>query len=115
MIYEFKCRATGTVVMTKPAAEWILRVIGKEPGPTGIITVAQMPAAIAAIRIAVEEEKRAIRDARRESSGETAAGAQDMGQDEDTSAMVTHAQRAFPFVEMLEAAHKAERDITWGV
>jgi hypothetical protein len=115
MIYEFKCRATGTVVMTKPAAEWLLRVIGKEPGPTGIITVAQMPAAIDAIRTAVEEEKRAIREARQESSGAPPAGAGDLGQGEDASAVVTLAQRAWPFVEMLEAAHKAERDITWGV
>ena len=68
MIYEFKSRATGTVVMTKSAAEWILGVIGKTPGPTGIITVDQMPGAIEALRQAVEAEKRAIREARRESS-----------------------------------------------
>ena len=53
MIYEFKSRATGSVVMTKPVAEWILKIVGKTPGATGIVTVDQMPAAIAALRTTV--------------------------------------------------------------
>jgi hypothetical protein len=113
MIYEFKSRATGTVVMTKSSAEWILGVIGKQPGPTGIITVEQMPAAIDTLRQAVEAEKRAIREARRESAHRDAGG--DDRNDDSPSAVVTHAQRAWPFIEMLVAAHDAQRDITWGV
>ncbi|MFA7665261.1 MAG: DUF1840 domain-containing protein [Burkholderiaceae bacterium] len=114
MIYEFKSRVTGTVVMNKGAAEWVLSVIGKQPGPQGIVTVEQMPAAIDALRKAVEDEKREIRAARRESAhNEDEAGDED---DEDgPSAIVTHAQRAWPFIEMLVAAHKGGREITWGV
>ena len=116
MIYEFKSRATGTVVMTKSAAEWILGVIGKQPGPTGIVTVAQMPAAIEALRHAVEMEKQAVRDARRNSAHE-GPGEHNSRNDHDdnSSATVTHAQRAWPFIEMLGEAHKAGRDVTWGV
>ncbi|MFP5405292.1 MAG: DUF1840 domain-containing protein [Gammaproteobacteria bacterium] len=116
MIYEFKSRATGTVVMTKSAAEWILGVIGKQPGPTGIITIAQMPGAIEALRNAVEREKQAVREARRDSA-HGGAGGRDSSNDRegDSAAMVTHAQRAWPFIEMLTEAHKGGRDVTWGV
>jgi hypothetical protein len=114
MIYEFKCRATGTVVMTQAPAEWLLRAIGKQPGPTGVITIAQMPAAIAAIRTAVEEELREIEEARRDSARQAGQPADEKGEQTD-SAMVTHAQRAWPFVEMLEQAIRGQRDVTWGV
>lgn len=113
MIYEFKSRVTGTVVMNKGPAEWILGVIGKPVTPQGIITVEQMPAAIEALRKAIEEDKRAVREARRESAHrEEEEPAED---DEDSPVGVTHGQRAWPFVEMLVAAHKGGREITWGV
>ena len=105
MIYEFKSRATGSVIMTKPVAEWILKIVGKEPGATGIVTVEQMPAAIAALRKAIDEERAALRA--EESGGVAAAG--------EDAWLVSLAQRAFPFIEMLEAAHKAGKDVTWGV
>lgn len=110
MIYEFKSRATGSVIMTKPVAEWILKIVGKEPGATGIVTVEQMPAAIAALRKAIDEERATLAE---EASG-TAAGAPEESTGEDAYP-VSLAQRAFPFIEMLEAAHKAGKDVTWGV
>lgn len=101
MLYEFKCRATGSVVMMQPVAERLLAIIGKEPGGRGIITVAQMPAAIAALEAAVAEER--------------AQGAPEEDEDSGPQAEVTLAQRAWPLLDMLKAASKAERDITWGV
>ena len=114
MIYEFKSRATGTVAMTQQAAEWILGVIGKQPGPTGIITVAQIPEAVEALRKAIEEEKAEIREARRAAAGQE-RDEDEEDDDEDTAGAITLGQRAFPFIEMLLAAHKAQRDVTWGV
>ena len=35
--------------------------------------------------------------------------------EEDEAYPVSLAQRAFPFIEMLEAAHAAGKDVTWGV
>jgi hypothetical protein len=111
MIFEFKSRATGSVIMTRPVAEWILQIVGKTTGATGIITVEQMPGAIVALRKAIDEERQALR----------ARAAEDREPGEDASAddrdtyPVSLAQRAFPFIEMLEAAHKAGKDITWGV
>ena len=90
MIYEFKSRATGTVIMTKPVAEWILQIIGKAPGRTGIVTVDQMPGAVDALNRAIEQEKEELRAERRamEAAGQrpadgAAAAAEDDKADPD--------------------------------
>jgi hypothetical protein len=115
MIYEFKSRVTGTVVMNRDAAEWILGVIGKQPGPQGIITVEQMPAAIEALRKAVAQDQREIREARRQSAGQRQSDDEDDEDDDASHAVVSRSQRAWPFIEMLEAARQGGREITWGV
>mgnify|MGYP001285233144 FL=1 len=112
MIYEFKSRATGSVVMTKPVAEWILKIVGRTPGATGIVTVEQMPAAIAALRKAIDEERAALRAG---GAGGVAPAKPRAAAEEDEAYPVSLAQRAFPFIEMLEAAHAAGKDVTWGV
>jgi cyclopropane-fatty-acyl-phospholipid synthase len=122
MIYEFKSRATGTVIMTKPVAEWILQIIGKTPGRTGIITVDQMPGAVDALNRAIEQEKEELRAERRamEAVGQrptdAAAATDDDKADTDADPYpVSLAQRAFPFIDLLKEAHRAGKDITWGV
>ena len=101
MLYEFKCRATGSVVMTQPVAERLLMIIGKSPGPKGIITLAQMGPAIAALEQAVAAER-------------VPAASDDDEDTRDRPARVTLAQRAWPLIDMLKAAAGAQRDITWG-
>ncbi|MDO4232760.1 MAG: DUF1840 family protein, partial [Lautropia sp.] len=56
MLYEFRSAATGTVTMVNKTGRQILEIIGKSPDPTGIITVAQIPAAIAALEKAARAE-----------------------------------------------------------
>ncbi len=111
MLYEFKSRATGSVVMMGPVAERLLGIIGKTGGPTGIITVAQMAQAITDLRSAIDDERRARQQAVK------AAGAPDhsASDTEPASAGVSLEQRAVPLIDMLERALKAQRDITWGV
>jgi hypothetical protein len=106
MLYEFKSRATGNVVMTQKVAERLLAIIGKAPGPTGIILPEQMPAAIRALEDAIEQER--------------AQGGREESEDEDErdpnrTPAVSLAQRAWPLIDMLRAAAAAEREITWGV
>jgi hypothetical protein len=99
MIYEFKSRATGSLVMTSDVAEAILQIIGKQKGPQGVIVPDAMPAAIDALNTAIALQK--------------AAG--EKPEDEDGKPKVTLAQRALPFIEMLQRAHSAGKEITWGV
>jgi hypothetical protein len=105
MLYEFKSKAAGTVVMTGPVAERLLAIVGKEPGPTGIFTVAQMPAALAALQAAVDLEK---------AEGPPPAGTDDEPHPPDGPRAVSLAQRAWPLMELLRAAHKADQPVTWG-
>ena len=50
MLYKFKSPEAADVIMLKPSAEEILKIIGKSPGPTGIVTAAQAASAVAALK-----------------------------------------------------------------
>jgi hypothetical protein len=104
MLYEFKSKAAGTVTMTGPVAERLLAIVGKTPGPTGIFTVEQMDAAIAALEqaIALERTERGTDDG-------------DGPLDPDGRRAVTLAQRAWPLVDLLKTARAAGKVVTWGV
>jgi hypothetical protein len=125
MLYEFKSKATGTVVMTGPVAERMLAIIGKEPGARGIITVEQLGPAIEALQQAVAQERAegaagdqdtGRNDGRHgEYGGDWAAGAGGADDRDDPRRSVSLAQRAFPLIEMFTAARAADRDVTWGV
>jgi Domain of unknown function (DUF1840) len=112
MLFEFKSQATGSVVMTDPVGRKVLAVIGKDAVAQGIITVAQMPEAIARLKAAAASDKALTAEARR------AGGArQEEPADDDTRGgadTVGLSQRVVPLIDMLEAAHRAGKDITWG-
>jgi len=99
MIYKFKSRATGDLIMTQPVAERVLALIGKDRTPQGIIEVGQMPAAIGALEAAVAAEAPA-------SAGDDgAAGKADR---------VSLRQRVWPMVEMMKRALAEDQPVTWG-
>ena len=106
MLYEFKSKATGTVVMTGEVAERLLAIVGKAPGRTGIFTVEQMGPAIAALQAAVELEKAAQTPEAQEDQEEAAV---------DGPRAVSLAQRAWPLIDMLRTARTADKVVTWGV
>ena len=107
MIYKFKSKAAGDVIMMGPSGDDVLRVIGKAPGATGIIEVAAMPAAIAAIEQAVAADEAARAQAAKEAAAEgTKLGPRDG---------VTLRQRAWPLVEMMKRSIAEKADVVWGV
>ncbi len=107
MIYKFKSKAAGDVIMMGPSGDHVLQIIGKQPVPKGIIEPAAMPAAIAAIEKAVVDEEAARQQAEAEaaSQGKTLAPRE----------TVTLRQRAWPLVDMMKRAHAAGKEIVWGV
>jgi hypothetical protein len=107
MLYKFKSKAAGDVIMTGPVGDAILRLIGREPAPKGIFTPEQMPALVAALEAAVAAEER------RRAEAEAAARAE--GRELPPPDGVGLRQRAWPLVEMLRRAHAAGKDIVWGV
>ena len=107
MLYKFKSKAAGDLIMLEPNGRRVLEVIGKDPGPKGIIEPAQMPGAIAALEAAIAreeaEQQAAIREA--EDKGEVAPKFPD----------ISLRQRAVPFIDMLRRCEKAGKEIVWGV
>ena len=54
MIYKFKSKASGDIIMLGAHGDTVLRLLGREPSPTGIIEVVDMTAAIIALRRAAD-------------------------------------------------------------
>ncbi|MNV41009.1 hypothetical protein D3C71_1326300 [compost metagenome] len=81
--------------------------MGKTPGASGIVTAAQIPAAIAALESAVasEEAQQASAD----------AGGEDEASAEDRAEAVRLRQRVAPLIDMLKRSAAADVDVVWGV
>ncbi len=93
MLYEFRSRATGSVTMIGKAAKQVLKIIGKSPDATGIITVAQIPAAIAALEQAAEREQ---------PPADQPQDADDQNLQEDArERFVSLRQRVYPLIELI--------------
>ena len=108
MLYKFKSKAAADLIMTEPVGDRILRLIGREPSPQGILLAADMPAALDALQAAIEADE-AIRRAAAESDDE-AVQAEAAARDR-----ISLRQRAWPFVEMVKRAVAGRADIVWGV
>jgi hypothetical protein len=107
MLYKFKSKAAGDLIMLEPNGRRVLQLIGKDPGPTGIIEPAQMGPAIAALEAAI---------AREEAEEQAAiAEAKAKGEKPPKAEAVSLRQRAVPFIDMLRRAQKADAEIVWGV
>ena len=107
MLYKFKSKAAGDLIMTAPVGDRVMKLMGREPAAQGIFKPAQMPAAIAALERGIADEERARRDAESEAAAE--------GRTLPPPKEVSLRQRAWPLIEMLKRAHAADHDIVWGV
>jgi hypothetical protein len=107
MIYKFKSKATGDLIMTGPVGDRVLRVLGREPAPQGILECATLPGAMGAIERAIALDEAQREQAEREAEAEGRALPQREG--------VSLRQRAWPMREMMKRVHAAGEDIVWGV
>lgn len=107
MLYKFKSKAAGDLIMLEPNGRRVLEIIGKDAGPQGIILPEQMPAAISALEEAVDKE-----EAEHQALIEEAKG---KGEPPPRAEAVSLRQRAVPFLDMLRRCEKAGQEIVWGV
>ncbi|MDR1969147.1 MAG: DUF1840 domain-containing protein [Burkholderiaceae bacterium] len=105
MLYKFKSQAAADVIMLQPDAETLLKIIGKSPGAQGIVTVQQVPAAVAALRQAIAAQKQAA-------NAPAAQKKQARDEEEDD---VSLERRATPFIALLERSAAEGKDVVWGV
>jgi hypothetical protein len=110
MLYKFKSKAAGDVIMLGPNGDQLLRLLGREPAARGIFEVDTMPGAIAMLEAAVLADESRRRSGAGEPSGK--AGALDAGQGGDAIAL---RQRVWPLVDMLRRCHAAREVIVWGI
>jgi len=104
MIYKFKSKAAGDVIMLGPNGDQMLRLIGREPAAKGIIEVPHMAAAIAALRAAVQADEAPI-----ESDDDNG------DQDAPGRGAITLRQRLWPVIDLLERSLAAGEPVVWGV
>ncbi len=110
MLYKFKSKVTGDLIMLEPNGRQILQLIGKGDDASlvkGIVQPSEIPAAIAALERAIAEDEAAQQQRLQE--------AQAAGEALPHSDAISLRQRAIPFIDMLQRSHQADKDIVWGV
>lgn len=111
MLYKFKSKSCGDLIMLEPDGRRVLAIIGKESqagsGDKGILLPEQMPAAIAALQAAVaaeEADQKAMQSA-----------APERNQPVPRLEAISLRQRALPFIELLRRCQQAGHEMVWGV
>ena len=111
MLYKFKSKVTGDVIMLQPNGQRVLEIIGKhsaaEPSTKGILLPGQMPQALEALRKAVALEEAQQKEA-------IAQALADKLPVPRFEAIGLH-QRTLPFMDMIRQCLKDDEAITWGV
>lgn len=111
MLYKFKSKAAGDVIMLQANGKRVLDIIGRANGrdydASGILQPGQMKAAVDALNAAADQEeadqKAAIAKAAEEEKSAPSFDA------------VSLRTRAHPLIEMLKRCEKARAEIVWGV
>ena len=110
MLYKFKSRATADLIMLEANGRQLLEIIGKSPDELhGILTVEQIPAAIAALEAA------AAQDAERRAPQAQPEGEEPQEEEAKPGARdpVGLSQRIVPFVEMLRRSAAHDKEVVW--
>ena len=109
MIVTFKSQASGDVIMFGDVAQRMMEIMGKEATAKGIVTVEQLPEAIARLRAAIAADK----------AEHANAVNPDWPQHEQEiygkGIAVSLTQRAAPLLELLEWSLKKNKPVVWGV
>ncbi|MDR6888691.1 MULTISPECIES: DUF1840 domain-containing protein [Variovorax] len=105
MLYKFQSRATPDFVMLEVHARQLLDIVGKPAAPQGIITVEQIPAAIAALESALAREAN-------NSHNHDDHVVEGHANEAEKQHISLH-QRAAPLLHMLRDSLAEEKDVTW--
>lgn len=107
MLYRFKSKAGADVIMMAESADAVLRLMGRDPAPQGILELAHLPQLLQALEsgVAADEAQfqRAVDDAK--AAGQAAPRRQG----------VSLRQRAWPLHELMQRSLKDQVDVVWGV
>lgn len=105
MLYRFKSQATADLTMLQADGQNVLRLLGKEATPQGIITAEQLPQAIATLEAAAQADRALA----------VPPQATEDGDGDPVEPSVGLTQRLAPFLVMLREAQSAHQPVVWGV
>ena len=124
MLVIFRSKAAGDIIMFKENAKQILDLFNRET-KQGIIMAEEMAWAIEILEkeITLKKIEEAQEKAAREEQERIDEEKKEKFGDEDNKKNpprekiipIPFSARAFPFMQMLKAAHKKKQDIVWGV
>lgn len=100
----FRSEVGPDVMMFDEVAHRMMDLLGKERSAQGVVSVEQLPAAIAALKAAIAKDRGAQQPQADENDDEA-----------PTNRPVSLAQRALPLVELLEISLARGKPVTWGV
>jgi hypothetical protein len=109
-IVIFKSAACADVIYFSDVAKRMMELMGKDVADKGIVTVEQLPDAIAQLQAAIEADKAQHRQQVLE---------EELGSEADgkggTRPRVSLTQRALPLLSILEESLKEKKPVVWGV
>ncbi|MBP6117595.1 MAG: DUF1840 family protein [Neisseriaceae bacterium] len=106
MLYTFKSRAASDLIFLEADGRQLLTLMGKDPdAPNGVLTTAQIPAAIAALNAAMAKEA-ALEKVPAEDEEEADS-------EDEAPEVVALRQRVVPFIEWLERSLADDHDVMW--
>jgi hypothetical protein len=94
MLYKFKSKVTGDLIMLEADAKRLLKIMGREDQVKGIFLADQLESVIAALESAVVLEE--------------TEGVQDLKQ-------ISLRQRSLPMLKMLKKCKDQSANVVWGV
>jgi len=106
MLITFKSAASADLIMFEKNGKEILALLGKDPeAARGIVTVEQLPEAVAALRAGIAADK----------ASQAAQPPEEKEAESVVDRKVSLFQRAVPLLEMLERSLAERQPVTWGV
>jgi hypothetical protein len=106
MLYKFKSKAAGDVIMLAPQGKLAVEAMGKAAGQPGIVRAADLAAALAGLQAAAAKEA-----ADRARITQEAAA---KGEPKPLFDPITLAARFKPLMDHIQRAQREEADVTWG-
>ena len=102
MLVTFRTKTHADLLMFSEIAVYLLKLMGHSGTVPSALLADEVPAALERLRQAVAAHKATVPKA-----------AEDVDDEDDDESPVDLAQRAFPLIELLEAAAAAQCDVLW--
>jgi hypothetical protein len=110
MLTIFKSAASGDIAYFGDVAKVMMELMGKEIADKGIVTVEQLPVAIARLEAAIAGDKPQHREHLLTDEPKTEAT-----EDGGERPFVSLTRRALPLLEMLKVSLAEKEPVVWGV